>query len=87
MPDIIKLHVGEPDFPTPKHVVEAGSRALRDGYTCYTHTAGLLELRQAISRKLLEQNQIEADPKTEVTDIQEALTKITTWRSRASEGR
>jgi len=67
MPGIIGLHAGEPDFPTPKHIVEAGSRALHDGYTHYTHGAGLLQLREAISRKLLEENGIEANPKTEIT--------------------
>jgi len=66
-PDIIGLHAGEPDFPTPKHIVEAGSRALDDGYTHYTHGAGLLQLREEISRKLLEENGIESNPKTEIT--------------------
>ena len=66
-PDIIGLHAGEPDFATPKHIVEAGSRALDDGYTHYTHGAGLLQLREAISRKLLDENGIEADPKTEIS--------------------
>jgi aspartate/methionine/tyrosine aminotransferase len=66
-PDIIGLHAGEPDFPTPKHIVKAGSRALDDGYTHYTHGAGILQLREAISRKLLEENGIEANPKTEIT--------------------
>jgi aspartate/methionine/tyrosine aminotransferase len=66
-PDIIGLHAGEPDFPTPKHIVEAGSRALDDGYTHYTHGAGILVLREAISRKLLQENGIEANPKTEIT--------------------
>jgi len=66
-PDIIGLHAGEPDFPTPKHIVEAGSRALEDGYTHYTHGAGTLQLREAISRKLLQENEIEANPKTEIT--------------------
>jgi len=66
-PDIIGLHAGEPDFPTPRHIVEAGSRALDDGYTHYTHGAGILQLREAISRKLLEENGIEANPKTEIT--------------------
>jgi aminotransferase len=65
--DIIGLHVGEPDFPTPQHIIEAGCRALRDGYTRYTHGAGLIQLREAISRKLLRENGIEADPKTEIT--------------------
>lgn len=66
-PDIIGLHAGEPDFPTPKHIVDAGSQALDQGYTHYTHGAGLLQLREKISRKLLEENDIEANPKTEIT--------------------
>jgi len=66
-PDIIGLHAGEPDFPTPKHIVDAGSRAFHEGYTHYTHGAGLLQLREEISRKLLEENGIEANPKTEIT--------------------
>lgn len=66
-PDIIGLHAGEPDFTTPSHIVEAGVRSLRDGYTHYTHGAGILQLREAIARKLLEENGIEANPKTEIT--------------------
>ena len=66
-PDIVGLHTGEPDFATPGHIVEAGSLALRNGYTHYTHGAGILKLREAISRKLLEGNGIEANPETEIT--------------------
>jgi len=66
-PEIVGLHTGEPDFATPKHIVEAGCQALRDEYTHYTHGAGLLQLREAIARKLLEENAIEANPKTEIT--------------------
>lgn len=66
-PDIIGLHAGEPDFATPRHIVEAGSLALHNGYTHYTHGAGILELRKAISRKLLEDNGIVTNPETEIT--------------------
>lgn len=66
-PDIIGLHAGEPDFTTPSHIVEAGVRSLRDGYTHYTHGAGILQLREAIARKLHGENGIEANPKTEIT--------------------
>jgi len=66
-PDIVGLHAGEPDFPTPDRIIQAGSRALQEGYTHYTHGAGIQELREAISSKLLEENGIEADPKSEVT--------------------
>jgi len=46
---IIHLEIGSPDFPTPKHVVEAGKKALDDGFTKYGPTAGLLEFREAIA--------------------------------------
>lgn len=66
-PEVVGLHSGEPDFVTPKHIVDAGKRALENGYTHYTHGAGILDLRRAISRKLLEDNGIEADPEKEIT--------------------
>jgi aspartate/methionine/tyrosine aminotransferase len=47
--DIIHLEVGEPDFPPPACVGEAVSRALRDGHTHYTHSLGIIELREAIA--------------------------------------
>jgi aspartate/methionine/tyrosine aminotransferase len=46
---IIHLEIGEPDFKTPKHVVEAGVEALRGGWTHYGPSAGLPELREAIA--------------------------------------
>jgi len=48
--EIIHLEIGEPDFDTPRHIVEAGIEALRDGYTHYGPTPGLPELREAIAR-------------------------------------
>lgn len=47
--DVISLEVGEPDFPTPPCIVEAGLRALRAGATKYTHSLGRLDLREAIA--------------------------------------
>ncbi|MDG5817243.1 pyridoxal phosphate-dependent aminotransferase [Natronococcus sp. A-GB7] len=52
--DIVDLSVGEPDFPTPENVVEAGKDAMDAGHTGYTTSAGILELREAISEKLAE---------------------------------
>jgi aspartate aminotransferase len=46
---IIHLEIGEPDFPTPPHIVEAGKRALDEGFTKYGPTAGLPELRDSIA--------------------------------------
>ncbi|MEM1229536.1 MAG: aminotransferase class I/II-fold pyridoxal phosphate-dependent enzyme [Pseudomonadota bacterium] len=47
--DVIHLEVGEPDFPTPAPIVEAGAQALRDGATRYTPALGIAPLREAIA--------------------------------------
>jgi len=47
--NIIHLEIGEPDFPTPQHVVEAGKRALDEGWTKYGPTPGFPEFREAIA--------------------------------------
>ena len=60
--DIIHLEIGEPDFPTPKNIVEAGCRALRDGHTHYTPTAGVPELREAIAEEISGSRGIEVNP-------------------------
>lgn len=49
---VVHLEIGEPDMPTPPHVVEAGVRALRDGLTRYALAAGVPELRDAIASSL-----------------------------------
>ena len=46
---VIHLEIGEPDFPTPQHIVEAGKRALDEGYTHYGPTQGLPEFREVIA--------------------------------------
>ncbi|WP_410321846.1 pyridoxal phosphate-dependent aminotransferase [Natronomonas sp.] len=50
--DIVDLSVGEPDFPTPENVVEAGKAALDAGHTGYTPSDGIPELKEAIVEKL-----------------------------------
>ncbi len=50
--DVVDLSVGEPDFPTPDHVVEAGQRAMADGHTGYTPSNGIPRLKTAIVEKL-----------------------------------
>jgi aspartate aminotransferase len=47
--DVVHLEIGEPDFDTPKHIVDAGIDALKAGWTHYGPSAGLPELRQAIA--------------------------------------
>ncbi|MEE8290412.1 MAG: pyridoxal phosphate-dependent aminotransferase [Candidatus Tectomicrobia bacterium] len=48
--DVVHLEIGEPDFDTPRHIIEAGKEALDQGYTHYGPSAGLPELRQAIAQ-------------------------------------
>jgi aspartate aminotransferase len=60
--DIVHLEIGQPDFPTPPHVVEAGVKALRDGHTGYTPAPGLLEIREAVAEHVTKSIGIEAAP-------------------------
>lgn len=74
--DLIALARGDPDLPTPPHIVEAAKQALDQGYTHYTHWAGMPELRKAVADKLWRDNGIRVDPETEVlvtTGAQEAV--------------
>lgn len=61
-PETIHLEVGEPDFPTPEHVVEAAYEAARAGRTRYAPNAGLPELREALADKVIRRNGYEARP-------------------------
>ncbi|MGP5329223.1 pyridoxal phosphate-dependent aminotransferase [Pseudomonas helleri] len=54
--DIVDMSLGEPDFDTPAHIIDAACQAMRDGHTRYTAPQGTLALRQAISRKLQREN-------------------------------
>ena len=57
--DPIHLEVGEPNFPTPDHVVEAANRAALDGFTRYTSNAGIPELREVLAGKVRDRNGID----------------------------
>jgi aspartate/methionine/tyrosine aminotransferase len=57
--DVIDLSVGEPDFPTPSNVKDAGKRAIDDNFTKYTANEGIAELRRAIIEKLRRDNGLE----------------------------
>lgn len=60
--DIVHLEIGEPDFDTPAHIIEAGIKAIKEGYTHYGPTAGLPDLRAAIAKNVKETRAIEIDP-------------------------
>ena len=62
LPDCIRLEIGEPQFATPAHICEAATRAMRDGFTRYTPSQGLLSLREAISAKLARVNGFDVPP-------------------------
>jgi aspartate aminotransferase len=59
---VIHLEIGEPDFDTPPHIVEAAIKALRDGFTHYTPAAGLPEVRQAIADHVSHSRNVEITP-------------------------
>jgi aspartate aminotransferase len=54
--DVVNLSLGEPDFETPQHIKAAAIAAIEQNFTYYTPVAGIPELREAISKKLLEEN-------------------------------
>ncbi len=60
--DIINLGIGQPDFKTPAHIVEAAIKALRDGHHGYTPATGLLACREAVVRRTLATTGVEVSP-------------------------
>jgi aspartate/methionine/tyrosine aminotransferase len=60
--DIINLGIGQPDFRTPEHIVEAGIKALRDGHHGYTPANGLPALREAVAADLQRRHGAEVSP-------------------------
>lgn len=60
--DVISFGVGEPDFNTPQHIVEAAEEALAKGMTKYTPSAGIMDLRRAICDKFKRDNDLEYEP-------------------------
>ncbi len=84
---VISLSLGQPDFVTPKHIIDAAKEALDNGHTFYTHNMGLLELRQGIAEFLLNRYSISYNPQTEIIvtiGVSQAID--TALRSLVSEG-
>ena len=65
-PDALSLTLGQPDFPTPEHVKQAGCQAIADNHTVYTANAGLSPLRQAAANFVSSRYGLRYDPNTEV---------------------
>ena len=59
---IINLGIGQPDFPTPEHIVEAGRKALADGHHGYTPANGIPPLREAVAADLYRRHRVEVSP-------------------------
>ncbi len=59
---VIHLEIGEPDFPTPAHIIEAAKRALDEGYTHYGPTQGLPELRESVARYISTTRNVRVGP-------------------------
>ncbi|MBI5354585.1 MAG: aminotransferase class I/II-fold pyridoxal phosphate-dependent enzyme [Chloroflexi bacterium] len=76
MKDVISLGIGEPDFTTPKPILDAGIRSLQNGETHYTSNHGKVELRRGIAENLQRLYNIKYDPMTEIVatvGVSEAL--------------
>ena len=59
---IINLGIGQPDFQTPEHIVEAGIKALRDGHHGYTQSTGIPQLREAVSNDIERRHKVNISP-------------------------
>lgn len=66
IPDVVNLGIGQPDFDTPDFIREAAKKALDEGYTRYPPAKGFKDVREAIAVKLREENNIAADPDSEI---------------------
>ena len=66
MDNVLKLHFGESNLPTPEFIKAAAAQALEDGYTYYTENGGLPELRDAIAAKHADLHGVSLDPATEI---------------------
>lgn len=60
--DVINLSVGEPDFETPKHIKDAAKKAIDDNFSLYTPVPGYLSLREAVCKKLKDENGLDFKP-------------------------
>src|SRR5487761_450451 len=68
IPDVIRLEFGEPDFDTPENIKQAAERAIAQGLTKYTPSAGIMALRNSISEKLNRENNVFYDASKEIVD-------------------
>jgi len=67
--NLIHFEIGEPDFDTPRHIIEAAIEAMREHWTHYTPSSGIAELREAIADTVSESRRIDVDPDKEVVAL------------------
>jgi aspartate/methionine/tyrosine aminotransferase len=60
--NVVHLEIGEPDFPTPSHIIEAAKRALDEGWTHYGPTQGFPDLREAVAEHVGKTRSIDVGP-------------------------
>ena len=86
-PDAVNLTIGQPDFPTPELVKQAGIDAIKNNLTGYSHNAGVLELRQAVSSFFEDTYGFTYDPENEIVITNGASEAIdSTFRTLLSPG-
>ena len=78
--NVVDLSLGEPDFKTPQHIIDAAVNAMNEGYTQYPPVAGYPELRQAVCTKLKRDNNLDYAPENIMvsTGAKQVLANI--WR-------
>lgn len=85
IPGCIHLEVGQPDFPTPAHILEAAAAAAKQGFTKYTSGAGIQELREAIAEKVTRKNGFPAEPENVVVSPGAVASLMTALRAVVAE--
>jgi aspartate aminotransferase len=83
---VVSLAAGEPDFDTPEHIKQAAVEALRQGFTKYTPTSGILELREAICGKLERDNRLTFAPDQVVVSVGAKHAIYNTFQALLNEG-
>src|SRR6476659_4723682 len=76
--DIVDLSLGEPDFDTPQHIKEAAKKAIDENWSYYTPVSDYLDLREAVCKKFLRDNQLQYQPENIVvsTGAKQSLANV-----------
>jgi aspartate/methionine/tyrosine aminotransferase len=69
IPEVVHLEVGDPDFTTPDHIIQAAATEAARGFTKYTPSAGFMSLRELIAEKLAARNKLDVDPSRVIVSV------------------